>query len=105
MARRAAGRDRPTLGLPRLHDARPDVPLGPTRADRHCAGAPRGDPGPDAIDPAAELRDRAGLDRRTRAALLPRPARRRRDLLSAVRARHQLVGPGRTTPRGEVDPD
>src|SRR6266566_5121255 len=65
----------------------------------------RGDPRPDALDPAAELRGSPGLDRRTRAALLPRPARGRRDLLSAVRARHQLVGSRRTPPQAEVHPD
>ena len=45
------------LGLPGLHDADPDHAVGPARAGRHGAPAPRGDPGPDARDhPASTCR-------------------------------------------------
>src|SRR5437667_12288561 len=84
MDRRAAGNDCDALGLPRLHDPRANVPVGPSRANRPLAGAPGRDPRADPIDPPTELRDPRCLDPRPWLPLHPRPAAAGRPLLPPV---------------------
>src|SRR2546426_217853 len=103
MGPRAAGGGRDALGPSRLHDPRPDVLVGPPRANRVGADAPGGNSGPHALDPPAELRNPGGLDPESRLPVLPHPSDRGRDLVSAVRLADQLDGTRVAPAEGEVD--
>src|SRR5436309_10858984 len=103
MGRRAAGGGRDALGPSRLHDPRPDVLVGPPRANRLGADAPGGNPCPHALDPPAELRNPGGLDPESRLPVLPHPSDRGRDLLPSVRLADQLDGTRVAPAEREID--
>src|SRR2546429_3930021 len=103
MGRRAAGGRRDALGPSRLHDPRTDVLVRPPRANRLRADAPGGNPGSDALDPPAELRNPGGLDPEPWFPVLAHPSDGGRDLLSAVRPANQLDGTRVAPAQREID--
>src|SRR2546428_1451976 len=103
MGRRAAGGGRNALGSSRLHDPRADLLVGPPRADRPGAEAPGGNPRPHALDPPAELWDPGGLDPGPRLPVHAHPSDGGRDLLSALRPAHQLLGTRVASAEREID--
>src|SRR2546428_12999691 len=92
MGPRAAGGGRDALGPSRLHDPRPDVLVGPPRANRLGADAPGGNPRPHALDPPTELRNPGGLDPESRLPVLPHISDHGRDLISASRLADLIDG-------------
>src|SRR5207302_1114342 len=105
LGRRASGYDRDAVGLPRLHEPDADLSLRPSRPDRALPGPTGGNPRPDAFHPAAELRHVARMDRCPRIHVHAHPSDRGSDLLPAVLASDQFLGPRLAAAEGEVDAD